>query len=100
MNVPKINISVIDANRENAMKYAAKKSYGYMKELKPFGDETISEMKSVGFLKTGWTKEEETFGATDNLLKYLKIVFDFEPKRKPLERIKSKIVSVIKSLFY
>ena len=99
MNVPKVNISIIDANRENAMKYAAKKGYGYMKELKPFGDEIISEMKRVGFLKTGWTKEEETFGATDSLLKYLKAVFNFEPKRKPLENTKVKIASVIKSLF-
>ena len=56
-------------------------------------------MKRVGFLKTGWTKEEETFGATDSLLKYLKAVFNFEPKRKPLENTKVKIASVIKSLF-
>lgn len=88
MNVPKVNISIIDVNRKDVMEYVAKKGYGYMKELKPFGDETISEMKQVGFLKTGWTKDEETFGATDALLKYVKIVFGFEPKRNIFKRLK------------
>ena len=45
-----------------------------MKDLKPFGEEVVNSMKSAGFLKTGWTKEEETFGATEMLQKYVESV--------------------------
>lgn len=70
-----INVSAFDSNTEKAMKYVYAKRHGYMKELKPFGEEVINSMKSSGFLKTGWTKEEETFGATGMLQRYVEIVF-------------------------
>ena len=89
MKVAKVNLHVTDANRETAMKYVAKKGYGYMKELKQFDEAVISEMKQVGFLKTGWTKEEETFGATNSLLDYVKIVFGFEPQSNLFEHLKT-----------
>jgi hypothetical protein len=46
-----------------------------MSELKPYGEEMINSMKSAGFLKTGWTEEEETFGMTKALKMYVEAVF-------------------------
>ena len=64
-----------------ALKYVAERRYGYIKELKQFGEPTISGMKYAGLLKTGWTKEEETFGVTDFLMRYVKLIFnDWNPK--------------------
>ena len=60
---------------ENAMKYVAKNRYGYISELKPYGDETVNFMKSIGFLKTGYTREAETFGATNFLDKNVEVLF-------------------------
>lgn len=68
-------VKALDVNIENAMRYVSKKQHGYISELKPFGDDVISSMKSAGFLKTGWTKEEETFGATDMLRSYVEVVW-------------------------
>ena len=75
MNVPKIDKNVRDINIERAMKYACNRRHGYMKELRPFGEGVVNSMKSTGFLKTGWTEQEETFGATEMLQKYVKVVF-------------------------
>ena len=77
----------INPNLETAMQYVYLKHNGYMKELKPFGKDTVEFMKSVGFLKTGWTQEDETFSGTELLTKqiyflwnkncFLKNVIDF-----------------------
>ena len=71
-----MNIPALDCNIEQAMKYVYKNRHGYMRDLKPFGENVINSMKSAGFLKTGWTKEAETFSATQMLQKYVKIVWN------------------------
>ena len=70
-----VDIQAFDNNIQHIMKYVAIRRHGYMNELKPYGENAINSIKSVGFLKTGWTKNEETFGATKLLQKYVEIVF-------------------------
>ena len=66
----------INPNIETAMQYVYLKRHGYMKELKPFGKDAVEFMKTLGFLKTGWTQEAETFGATEWLSKQISILWD------------------------
>lgn len=60
---------------ENIMKYVVGSRYGYMSELKQFGDEAVNSMKTVGFLKTGYTMDAETFRATKLLKHYFTIAY-------------------------
>ena len=75
---------------ENILHYVAGRRYGYMSELKPFGEEAINAIKSVGFLKTGYTMEAETFGATDLLKNFYIAVYG------KAKYIKQRIKSVVK----
>ena len=72
MNVP--NIEASDNKIISAMTYVCKKRYGYTRDLKPFGENVVNSMKTVGFLKIGCSEDGETFGATDFLAKYLKVI--------------------------
>ena len=76
---------------ENIMKYVVGNRYGYMNELKKFGDEAINGMKSLGFLKTGYTMEAETFGATKLLKRYFIVAFG------ETEYIKQRLRSVFRN---
>lgn len=75
---------------ENIMKYVVGKRYGYMSDLKRFGDESIETMKSAGFLKTGYTMEAETYGATNLLKEYFIIAYG------KAEYIKQRFLSVFR----
>ena len=72
MNVP--NIEAFDNKVISAMKYVYKERYGYTRDLKPFGENIVNSMKAVGLLKIGCSEDGETFGATDFLAKYLKVI--------------------------
>ena len=84
-------IPIQTSNNEKLIKYVAGRRYGYMKELKPFGDDAINSMKTVGFLKTGYTAEAETFSATRLLKKYFIVVFG------ETEYIKQRLKSVFRN---
>lgn len=68
-------LPVQTSNSENLLKYVVGRRYGYVQELKPFGEDAINSMKSIGFLKTGYTPEAETFGATKLLKRYFITVY-------------------------
>ena len=68
-------IRPITSSVEKTMHYVAGRQRGYMKELKQFDKEVVNSLKTVGFLKTGYTTEEETFGATKLFNRYYKICF-------------------------
>ena len=66
MTVKPVNLN----NFERAMGYVVGKRNGYIRELKPFGNDAINMMKTIGLLKTGYTTEAETYGATKLLRKH------------------------------
>lgn len=68
-------IRSISGNIEKTMHYVAGRQHGYMKELKGFDKDAVNSMKMLGFLNTGYTLEEETFGATDLFNRYYKICY-------------------------
>lgn len=88
MNIP--NIEAFDNKVISAMTYICEKRYGYTRDLKPFGENVVNSMKAVGFLKIGCSENGETFGATNCLKQYLKIVLDEKQFNKIFKTTSSK----------
>ena len=84
-------IPIQTGSRESLLKYVVGHRFGYMSELKPFGEDAVNSMKSVGFLKTGYTPEAETFGATKLLKMYFIAVYG------KTEYIKQRLKSVFEA---
>lgn len=60
--MPKIQPKITD---NEALKHIYNNQRGYMKDLKHnIGTELVSEFKSIGFIKSGFTRKAETYKTT------------------------------------
>ena len=66
---------ISEASLKKTMDYVAGRRHGYMRELSRFSDEAVNSMKYVNYLKTGYTKEAETFGITDDFIKFYRTLY-------------------------
>ena len=66
---------ISEANLKKTMDYVAGRRHGYMKELNRFSDEAVNSMKYAHFLKTGYTMDAETFGITDDFIRFYRTLY-------------------------
>lgn len=64
-----------DKDRLTVLEYLYKNKHGYINELdKLIQPNIISELLAIGFLKTGWTKDAETWAITPFGKQYYNVV--------------------------
>lgn len=68
--IQKINLtqSELQQNQIDTLGYAVKKEHGYLKDLKEFDltkGALVDEFVNVGFVKTGFTRTQKTWGITE-----------------------------------
>lgn len=73
--VQKINLTQAEIvqNRIDTLGYAVNKEHGYLKDLKDFDltkGALVDEFLNVGFIRSGFTRTQRTFGITEFGKKY------------------------------
>jgi len=68
--VPKVRLSREDTvqNMKNILAQAIKRERGYMKDLiniDKTGGEQVEKFANIGFIKTGYTRDDKTYALTD-----------------------------------
>jgi len=66
---------ISEASLKKTMDYVAGRRHGYMKELNRFSDKAVEQMKCANYLKTGYTMEAETFGITNDFIKFYRTLY-------------------------